>query len=112
MKHITRPISLVKHNFWRKYWWTPRYLQTVERIQYAPHPTSPPTCDINSVFSCTNGFDAWQSAVFGFSNSIMCLAFFAVTLGVGFAGATAQIGKVLRLTMHFFALFFLGFGAW
>ena len=88
------------------------FIQTVERIQYALHPTSPLTCDINSVFSCTNVFDAWQSAVFGFSNSIMCLAFFAVTLGVGLAGATAQIGKVLRLTMHFFALFFLGFGAW
>lgn len=88
------------------------FIQTVERISYALHPSNPLTCDINSVFSCTNVFDAWQSSVFGFSNSIMCLAFFAVTLGVGLAGWTAQIGKVLRLSMHFFALFFLGFGAW
>jgi uncharacterized membrane protein len=65
------------------------------------------------VFSCSSVFDAWQSSVFGFSNSIMCLTFFGITLGVGLAGLSAdKLGKVLRLSMHFFALFFLGFGAW
>lgn len=88
------------------------FIQTVERISYALHPNNPLTCDINSVFSCTNVFDAWQSSVFGFSNSIMCLTFFSITLGVGIAGLTAHIGKYVRLILHFLALFFLGFGAW
>lgn len=89
------------------------FIQTVERISYALHPNNPLTCDLNSIFSCTNVFDAWQSSVFGFSNSIMCLAFFGVMLGVGLAGLSAdKLGKNLRLIMQFFALFFLGFGAW
>ena len=113
----------MNHNTSKKYVWLTiiisavlgglaAFVQTVERINYALHPSSPLTCDINSVFSCTNVFDAWQSSVFGFSNSVMCLVFFAVTLGVGLAGITAEIGKYVRLAMHFFALFFLGFGAW
>jgi len=62
----------------KKYmWWTiavasfvgltASLIQTVERIQYAEHPVTRLTCDINAVFSCSNVFAAWQSSVFGFS---------------------------------------------
>lgn len=89
------------------------FVQTVERIQFADNPAGKLFCDINATFSCTNVFSAWQSSVFGFSNSIMCLAFFAVVLGVSLAGLFgAQVAKTLRLTMHTASLFFLGFGAW
>jgi uncharacterized membrane protein len=89
------------------------FIQTIERIEYAKHPTAALSCDLNSVFSCSNVFDAWQSAVFGFSNSLLCIVFFAVTMGIALAAATnSKLNKKLRLIMHFFAVFFLGFGAW
>jgi uncharacterized membrane protein len=85
------------------------FIQIIERISYAENPTASLVCDVNSVFSCSNVFGAWQSSVFGFSNAIMCLAFFAVLVGVGLGGIFSdKLGKGLRLTMHFFLLF----GAW
>ena len=111
-----------RYNIDRLWWWLSfgsvvgllaSFIQTIERINFAKNPTQPLACDINAFFSCRNVFDAWQSSVFGFSNSLMCIVFFSVTLGVGLAGASgAQIGKKLRLAMHFFSVFFLGFGAW
>lgn len=89
------------------------FVQIIERIQLADKPIKALSCDLNSVFSCSSVFDGWQSSVFGFSNSIMCLLFFAVMLGVALGGLFgSQLAKGLRLTMHFFSLFFLGFGAW
>lgn len=89
------------------------FIQTIERISYADQPLKALTCDINSVFSCSSVFDGWQSSFFGFSNSIMCLAFFAVVLGVAISGLTGSlINRYLRLIMHFFSVFFLFFGAW
>lgn len=89
------------------------FIQTIERIQFAERPQQVLSCDLNSVFSCSNVFNAWQSSVFGFSNSIMCLLFFGVMLGVALAGLSGgRLGKKLRLIMHFASLFFLGFGAW
>ena len=89
------------------------FIQIIERIQYADEPLQKLTCDVNSVFSCSSVFDGWQSSVFGFSNAIMCLAFFSVSLGVALSGLLgAQLSKNLRLVMQFFSLFFLGFGAW
>lgn len=89
------------------------FVQLVERIQFADKPLQALTCDINSVFSCSSVFDAWQSSVFGFSNAILCLLFFGVMLGVGLAGLFGGTpSKGLRLVMQFFSLFFLAFGAW
>lgn len=89
------------------------FLQVIERIKWAAQPDTPLACDINNAFSCSNVFGAWQSSVFGFSNAILCLTFFAVMLGFGLAGLYAdRLQKTIRLIMHFFALFFLAFGAW
>lgn len=89
------------------------FIQVIERMQWAERPDFPLVCDINSAFSCSNVFGAWQSSVFGFSNSILCLTFFAVMLGFGLAGLYSDIvRKNIRLVMHFFAIFFLAFGAW
>jgi uncharacterized membrane protein len=89
------------------------FIQIIERISFAENPNTSLVCDVNSVFSCTNVFSAWQSSVFGFSNAIMCLAFFAVLFGVGLGGVfSSGLAKNLRLVMHFFSVFFLLFGAW
>lgn len=89
------------------------FVQVIERISYGDNQVKSLACDINSVFSCSSVFDGWQSSVFGFSNAIMCLLFFGVMLGVGLSGIFGStMAKVLRLTMHFFSVFFLFFGAW
>ena len=92
---------------------TSSLLQTIERIQALEHPANKLACDLSAVFSCTNVFGAWQSHVFGFSNSLICMMFFALTAGVGLAAATgSQLNAAVRHIFHFFAVFFLGFGAW
>jgi len=89
------------------------FIQIIERIAFADNPLANLSCDINSAFSCSSVFDGWQSSVFGFSNSIMCLLFFGVMLGIGLSGLFgSQLAKGLRLVMHFFSVFFLFFGAW
>lgn len=89
------------------------FIQTVERINYAKNPKVSLQCDLNAIFSCSNVFDAWQSSVFGFSNSLMCMIFFGLAAGLALVGATgSKINKNLRFIFHFAALFFLGFGAW
>lgn len=88
------------------------FLQTVDKLTHLVNPVANLFCNINSVFSCNNVLDAWQSSFFGFPNSLMCLVFFSVTLGTALAGLSGNLSKWLRLTMHSFALFFLGFGAW
>ncbi len=104
-------------------WWTitgasaigllASFVQTIERIDYAKNPKVPLSCDLNAIFSCSNVFDAWQSSVFGFSNSLMCIVFFAVVGAVALAAATGSvIHKNLRFVLHFLSVFFLGFGAW
>ena len=43
----------------------------------------------------------------------MCIVFFTLIAGVAVAAATgSSINKILRLILQFFAIFFLGFGAW
>jgi len=88
-------------------------LQSIQVIAHFKNPEVSLICDINSVFNCNSVFDAWQSSVFGFSNSLICMIFFAITFGVMITGAMgSQIHRNLRLLFHFFAVFFLGFGAW
>lgn len=89
------------------------FLQTIERIDWAAHPTRALVCDINNAFSCSNVFGAWQSSVFGFSNALLCLTFFTVMLGFGLAVYhSRETTRLPRFAAQFFSLFFLGFGAW
>src|SRR6266496_15588 len=52
------------------------FLQTTEKITLLQNKDAILTCDLNSVFSCTSVLSAWQSSVFGFPNSLMCLILF------------------------------------
>lgn len=89
------------------------FLQTIERIEWAAHPTQALICDINNAFSCSNVFGAWQSSVFGFSNALLCLTFFTVMLGFSIAVyKSKETTRLPRLIAQFFSLFFLCFGAW
>ena len=88
-------------------------VQTIELISYRSQPATKLICDVNAVFSCSSVFDAWQSRVFGFSNSLVCLTFFGLSAGIALAAATgSELNKKLRFVFHFLSVFFLGLGAW
>jgi uncharacterized membrane protein len=89
------------------------FLETVEYQILLKNSHAVLTCNLNSVFSCTNVLNAWQSKVFGFPNSMMCMVFFTLMLGLGLVGWTGgSLSRGLRLTAQGIALFFLGFGLW
>jgi hypothetical protein len=71
------------------------------------------TCDLNSVFSCSSVLNAWQSKVFGFPNSLMCLVFFTIMFATALVGLTGgtQVRK-LRLSLEAISVFFLCFALW
>lgn len=89
------------------------FLQMLEKVQLLENPQAVLVCNINAVFSCTNILNAWQSSVFGFPNSLMCVTFFAMTMALGLVGWTSgTMNKNLRLTFQGLSLFFIGFGFW
>lgn len=89
------------------------FLQTLEKITLLANKDAALVCNLNSVFSCSAVLQAWQSSVFGFPNSIMCMAFFTIFMTVALVGATGgQIPKNMRLSIQALALATLGFGLW
>jgi uncharacterized membrane protein len=89
------------------------FLQTTEKITLLKHKDAILTCDLNSVFSCTNVLNAWQSSVFGFPNSLMCLTLFTIFASIALAGLSGgTLPKNLRLAIQALSLFTLGFALW
>ncbi|MBI3983930.1 hypothetical protein HY346_01385 [Candidatus Microgenomates bacterium] len=89
------------------------FLQTLEKINLLKGAGAPLKCDLNAVFSCTNVLNSWQSSVFGFPNSLMCLVFFTFLITLGLVGLLgSDVPKKLRMAAQAFSLFFLGFGLW
>jgi len=88
-------------------------LQNIEKLSLLEHGKQALTCDINSVFSCSTVLSAWQSSVFGFPNSIMCLTFFTIFATVGLVGLSGgTLSRALRLGIQGLALFVLAFALW
>jgi uncharacterized membrane protein len=89
------------------------FLQTTEKITLLKNKDAILTCDLNSVFSCTNVLNAWQSAVFGFPNSLMCMALFTIFGSMALVGVSGgTLPRRLRLGMQALSLFTLGFALW
>lgn len=89
------------------------FLQTLEKLVLLKNANEALPCDFNIVFSCSAVLNAWQSSVFGFPNSIMCMALFLVFMVVGLVGATGgTISKGMRLGTQALSLFTLGFALW
>lgn len=89
------------------------FMQTLEKITLLKNSEAALTCDLNSVFSCSNVLNAWQSSVFGFPNSLMCLALFTIFATSGLAGLLAsKLSRGFRLTVQGLSLFTLGFALW
>lgn len=89
------------------------FLQTMEKLTLLKNENAELVCNLNSVFSCTNVLNAWQSSVFGFPNSLMCMVLFTIFGTIGLAGAVGgALPKALRLSIHGLAVFTLLFGLW
>lgn len=89
------------------------FLQTLEKIAALKGEAVIVPCDINSVFSCSTVLSAWQSSVFGFPNSLMCLILFTTFMAMGLAGALgSRLSRGLRLGVQGLSLFTLGFALW
>jgi uncharacterized membrane protein len=89
------------------------FLQTTEKITLLTHKDALLTCDLNSVFSCTNVLNAWQSSVFGFPNSLLCMTLFTIFATTAFIGASgAMLSRKLRLGVQALSLGTLGFALW
>lgn len=89
------------------------FLQTTEKIQLLKNKDAILACDLNSVFSCTSVLNAWQSAIFGFPNSLMCMALFTIFASIALAGVSgATLPRKLRLGIHGLSLFTLLFALW
>lgn len=89
------------------------FLQTTEKIALLKNKDAVLSCDLNSVFSCTNVLNAWQSSVFGFPNSLMCMALFVIFASIALVGVSGgALPRKLRLGIQALSLFTLGFALW
>jgi len=92
---------------------TAAFLQTTEKITLLKNKDVLLSCDLNSVFSCTNVLNAWQSSVFGFPNSLMCMALFTIFATTALVGASGGVlPRRLRLGIQALSLFTLLFAIW
>lgn len=89
------------------------FLQTTEKIKLLKNKDAILACDLNSVFSCTNVLNAWQSSVFGFPNSLMCMALFTIFTSIALVGVSGgKLPRRLRLGIQGLSLFTLLFALW
>lgn len=89
------------------------FLQTLEKITLLKNKDALLACDLNSVLSCTNVLNAWQSSVFSFPNSIICLMLFTIFATTAAAGASgAKLPRGFRLGIQGLSLATLLFALW
>lgn len=92
---------------------TASFLETLEYQEILKNAHAQLACNLNGVFSCGNVLNAWQSKIFGFPNSLLCMTFFTIMLTSGIVGLTGGIlSKKLQLWLHGITVFFLGFALW
>jgi len=89
------------------------FLQTTEKITLLKNKDAILACDINSIFSCSTVLSAWQSSVFGFPNSLMCLTLFTIFASTALVGVTGgTLTRNLRLGIQVLSFFTLAFALW
>lgn len=89
------------------------FLQMLEKLTLLKNAHAVLSCNLNSIFNCSNVLNAHQNSVFGFPNSMLCMTFFALMLSAGLIGWTGSVlNAKLRLIYQGLAVFFVGFGLW
>ncbi|WP_405016645.1 vitamin K epoxide reductase family protein [Kitasatospora sp. NBC_00070] len=86
---------------------------TLDKIKLLEDPSYVPSCSINPIISCGSVMLSDQASVFGFPNSLIGLAAFAVVVAVG-AGilAGAVYARWFWLGLQLGTLFGIGFVTW
>ncbi|GAA1142226.1 putative membrane protein [Kitasatospora gansuensis] len=86
---------------------------TLDKIKLLEDPSYVPSCSINPIISCGSVMLSDQASVFGFPNSLIGLAAFAVVAAVG-AGilAGAVYARWFWLGLQLGTLFGIGFVTW
>ena len=89
------------------------FWQLLDKLTLLKNTHAALSCNLNSVFNCSNILNAHQSSVFGFPNSLLCLILFLIAMVLGTAGLTGSlIHKWVRFVAQGMALFTVGFGLW
>lgn len=89
------------------------FWQLLEKLTLLKNNAAPLSCNLNSVFSCTNVLNAPQSSVFGFPNSLLCIILFTIAIVAAIVGLTGtKIARGVRFSFQFLALFTVFFGLW
>jgi len=92
---------------------TASFLETIEYQEILKNAHAQLVCNLNGVFSCGNVLNSWQSKIFGFPNSLLCMVFFTLMFSSGLIGLTGgMLAPKFRLWLHGIATFFLGFALW
>ena len=74
---------------------TAAFVLTVEKFALALDPAYAPTCSINPVLNCGSVMDTPQASAFGFPNSLLGIAGFAVVAAVGAGLLAGAAGALL-----------------
>ena len=89
------------------------FLETIEYQALLKNAHAQLTCNLNSVFSCSSVLHSWQSRIFGFPNSMLCMVFFTTMFAAGLVGlAGGTMPPKLRLWLQGVSLFFFCFAMW
>jgi len=87
------------------------FWQLLDKLELLKNPAAPLSCNISGTFNCTHVLGVWQSSVFGFPNSIMCLVFFSVFFTAAVAGLWgSRLSRGYGLAIQGLALFMTAFG--
>jgi uncharacterized membrane protein len=89
------------------------FWQLLDKLTLLKNSQAALSCNLNSVFNCSDILNAQQSSVFGFPNSLLCVILFLIAIVLGVAGLTGSIlHKWVRFVAQGMALFTVGFGMW
>ncbi len=86
---------------------------TIEKIELIKNPAYVPSCNISPLISCGSVMKTWQASAFGFPNSLIGIAGFAIVTTTGVALlAGAMFKKWYWRGLQLGTLFGVGFVTW
>lgn len=89
------------------------FIQLLEKLSLLKNPHATLSCNLNSVFSCSNILNAWQSSAFGFPNAVIGIIMFTFFLTAALFMLTgSSLAKRFAFTIQGLAVFMLAFTLW
>ncbi len=86
---------------------------TIDKIELLKNPAFVPSCNLNPILSCGSVMVTPQASVFGFANSLIGIASFAVLITIGMAiFAGAQFKRWFWLGLQAGTIFGIAFVTW